>query len=89
MLFGLKVGGLLNIASMLGLRSGTTASWPILLIWLIGGTVMTAGACSMAGLSSERGEKKALLSAILALIVAFILIVVFQNTGLVPTRRMN
>jgi len=87
--FGLKLGGLLNIASTLGLRSGTTASWPILLIWLVGGIVLTTGACSMAGLSSARGEKRALLSAILALVVAFILIVVLQNTGLVPTRRMN
>ncbi len=87
--FGLKVGILLNIASVLGLRSGTTASWPILIVWLVGGTVLTTGACSMAGLSSERGEKRALISAILALVVAFILIVVLQNTGLVPTRRMN
>jgi hypothetical protein len=88
-ILGLIVGGLLNIASTFGLRSGTTASWPILLVWLVGGTALTTGACSMTGLSSERGEKRALLSGILALVVAFILIVVLQNTGLVPIRRMN
>jgi hypothetical protein len=86
---GLMVGGLLNIASVFGLRSGTTASWPILFVWLIGGVALTAGACLMTGLSTERGEKRALLAAILALVVAFILIIVLQSTGLVSARRMN
>jgi hypothetical protein len=89
-LFGLKLGVILSIAAVLGLRSGTTASWTMLLVaWLIGGTVLTTGACLMAGFSSDRGEKKALVSAFLILIGAVILIAVLQSTGLVPVRRMN
>ncbi|MBN1567650.1 MAG: hypothetical protein JXA73_07370 [Acidobacteria bacterium] len=89
-LFGLKFGSLLAIAATLGLRSGTTAGWPMLLAgYLVGNTVLTTGACLMAGLSSQRSEKRALWSAILALVVAFILIVILQNTGLAPAQRMN
>ena len=89
-LFGLKLGAILNTAAVLLLRSGTTASWTMLLVgWLIGGTLLTIGACSMAGFSSERSEKKALVSAFLLLIGAVIVISVLQSTGLVPFRRMG
>lgn len=89
-LFGLKIGGLLAIAATLGLRSGTTADWPILLAgYLVGNTVLTTGACTIAGLASERGGKRAFLSAILTLVIAFILVVVLQNTGLVPAQRIG
>lgn len=89
-LFGLKIGVLLSTAATLGLRSGTTADWPILLAgYLVGNTVLTTGACLMAGLSSEHSEKRALLCAVLALVVSFIVIVVLQNTGLVPAQRVS
>jgi hypothetical protein len=89
-LFGLKLGAMLSIAFVLGLRSGTTASWTTLFTaWLIGGTILTTGACFMAGFASEKGEKRALLSAFLLLIGAFILIVLFQSIGLVPARHMG
>ncbi len=88
-LFGLKLGAMLNVASLLGLRSATTGDWETLLVWSVGGTVLTTTACFMSGLASERGEKKALLSAFLLLLGAFILIVLLQSVGLVPTRRIN
>lgn len=89
-LFGLILGVVLNIASVLGLRSGTTASWTMLFAaWLIGGTVLTAGACFVAGFAAEHGEKRALLGAFLFLIGSVILIALLQSTGLVPARRMN
>jgi len=43
----------------------------------------------MAGFAAEQGEKKALLSSLLFLIVAFIMIVLFQRIGLVPARRLG
>ena len=89
-LFGLILGAVLNIASVLGLRSGTTASWTMLLVaWLIGGTVLATGACFAAGFAAERGEKRALLSAFLFLIGSVILIMLLQSTGIVPAQRMN
>ena len=89
-LFGLKLGAILSIAFVLGLRSGTTASWTMLLVaWLIGGTILTTGACFMAGLASERGEKRALLSALLCFVAALVVIVLLQSFGLAPTRRMG
>ncbi len=89
-LFGLKLGALLGVASVLGLRSGTTASWTMLLAaWFVGGTVMTTGACFMAGLAAERGEKRALLSALLCFVAALVVIVLLQSFGLAPTRRMG
>jgi len=88
--FGLKLGVLLNVASVLGLRSGTTASWTMLLVaWLIGGIVLTVGACFMAGFSEERGERRALLSAFLVLIGSVVLIALLQSTGLVPARSLE
>jgi hypothetical protein len=87
-LFGLKLGALLSVASVLGLRSATTASWTTLLAaWLVGETVLTTGACFMAGLAAERGEKRALLSAFILLICAFIVIAVLQSTGMVPAKH--
>ena len=89
-LFGVMLGGLLSLASVFGLRSGTTASWKMLLVaWLIGGTLLATGACFMAGFASERGEKKALISAFICLIGAIVLIVLLQSAGLVPVRRMG
>ena len=89
-LFGLKLGALLGIASVLGLRSGTTASWTMLLAaWLVGETILTTGACFMAGFAAERGEKRALLSAFILLICAVIVIAVLQSTGLVPAKHMG
>jgi hypothetical protein len=89
-LFGLKLGAILSIASVLGLRSGTTASWTVLLAaWLVGGTIMTTGACFLAGLAAERGEKRALLSALLCFVAALVVIVLLQSFGFVPTRRIG
>ena len=89
-LFGLKLGVILGVAAALGLRSGTTASWTILLVaWLIGGTVLTTGAGFMAGFSCEHGEKRALLSALLLLVGAVIVISILQSTGLAPARRIG
>ena len=89
-LFGLKLGAVLGVAAALGLRSGTTASWTLLLsAWLVGGVVLTSGACVLAGYSSEHGEKKALVKAILVLIGAVIAIAILQSTGAVPVRRMG
>ncbi|MGD1047327.1 MAG: hypothetical protein ABR899_01085 [Candidatus Krumholzibacteriaceae bacterium] len=89
-IFGLKLGALLGVASVLGLRSGTTASWTVLLAtWLVGETVLTTGACFMAGLAAERGEKRALLSALILLVCAFIVIAVLQSTGLVPAKHVG
>jgi len=89
-LFGLKLGALLGIASVLGLRSGTTASWTMLLVaWLVDETVLTTGACFMAGLAAERGEKRALVSALILFVCAFIVIAVLQSTGLVPAKHMG
>jgi hypothetical protein len=88
--FGLKLGMLLGIASVLGLRSGTTADWSTLLAaWLVGETVLTTGACFMAGLAAERGEKRAIVSALILLVCAFIIIAVLQSTGLVPAKHMG
>jgi hypothetical protein len=89
-LFGLKLGAILGLAAALGLRSATTGSWTMLMTaYLIGGTVLTTGACFMAGLAAERGERRAVVSAVLLLVGAFIVIVILQSTGLVPTRRMG
>jgi len=85
-LFGFKLGALLGAASVLGLRAGTTASWTMrLAAWFAGATVMTGGACFMAGLAAERGEKRALLSA-LCFVAALVVIVLLQSFGLVPAR---
>lgn len=89
-LFGLKLGAILGVAAAVGLRSGTTGSWTLLLTaYLVGGTVLTTGACFMAGLAAERGEKRALVSAVLLLVGALIVIAILQSTGLVPARRMG
>ena len=89
-LFGLKLGALLNAASVLGLRSATTASWPLLVAgWFVGGTVVTAGACFMAGWASEKGERRAILGALGLLVGAVIVVAVLQSIGLIPTKRMN
>jgi hypothetical protein len=89
-LFGLKLGAVLNAAAVLGLRSGTTANWTTLLVgWLIGGTVLTVGACFMAGFASERGEKRALLSASILFVGALVLIAVLQSIGLVPAKHIG
>jgi hypothetical protein len=89
-LFGLKLGVILGIAAALGLRSGTTASWTILLVgWLIGGIVLTTGAGFMAGFSCVHGEKRALISALVFLLGAVIVISILQSTGLVPARRIG
>jgi hypothetical protein len=87
-LFGLKLGVMLNVASVLGLRSGTTANWTILFVWLVGGILLTTTACFMAGFASERGEKKVLLRSFLFLLVAIIVIVLLQSSGLVPAKRI-
>jgi hypothetical protein len=84
-LFGLKLGVILNIAAVLGLRSGTTATWTLLLgPWFIGGTVLTTAACFMAGLAAQWGEKRALLNALFLFIGAVVIIVILQSTGLAP-----
>jgi hypothetical protein len=89
-LTGLKVGVVLNLACVLGLRSATTASWSLLIVaWLVGGTVLTTGACFMAGWASEKGERRALVSALILLVGAVIVVAVFQSIGLIPMKRMN
>ncbi len=89
-LFGVKLGALLGLAAALGLRSATTASWTLLWAgWMAGELLLTTAACSVAGFASERGEKKALVSAIVMFIGAIVLITILQSAGLVPARRLG
>ena len=89
-LFGLKLGGLIWGAFVLGLLSISTASVPLLMSWFIGQILelTIAGAVVGSGLAGMR------LRRLFVIVVVFVLLsvittVLLQSMGIVPTTRIS
>jgi hypothetical protein len=88
-LFGLQFGGLLWSSFILGLLSISTASFPLLLGWLIGQTVelSIAGAVLGSGLAGARLSRLFVIVIVLV-ILSVITTIILQSLGVVPTTLM-
>jgi hypothetical protein len=89
-IFGLKLGGLIWGAFVLGLLSISTASFTLLMSWFIGQTMELAfaGAIIGSGLAGAR------LRRLLGIVMVFILLsvittIILQSLGVGPTTRIS
>lgn len=89
LLFGLKLGGLIGGAFMLGLLSVSTASFSLLAGWFVGQTLelALAGAIIGSGLAGMR------LRRLFGMVMVFVLLsviatIILQSLGVVPTSRI-
>ena len=88
-IFGLKVGTLVWGSLVLGLISVSTASKGLLVGWFFGQTIELAIAGTFAGIALGGGRLGRLFFMAGALIlISFIITVVLQSLGLVPTIRV-
>ena len=87
-LFGLLFGAAVWGSGVLGLLSISTANPWLMLGWFVGQTIETgvAGAFAGAGLAGMRFSRL-LLRAGALLLFCFVLVIILQSTGIVPTIR--
>jgi hypothetical protein len=88
-LFGLKLGSLIWGSFMLGLLSISTASYSLLLAWLIGQVLgaAIAGAVLGSGLAGKR-LSRLFGVVIIGVLLSVVVTVILQSAGVVPTTRM-
>jgi hypothetical protein len=90
LLFGLKFGALLGLASTLALYSISTAGWDLLIGWGIGQAIELgiAGIVIGAGLAGKR-LSKLILWVVVFVVVMVVITVVLQTVGFAPPMEIT